>query len=74
MNVEGRVHHQGDNAGLSEAGRWQAQRLAQRYQQYGVQVLLSSPELRAMETARAIAVSVLPEPVGARSSASWQMR
>ncbi|MBD0270134.1 MAG: histidine phosphatase family protein [Cyanobacteria bacterium Co-bin8] len=55
VNVEGRVHGQGDRAGLDEVGRWQVQRLAQRCQQYGVQSLLSSPELRAMETAGAIA-------------------
>jgi broad specificity phosphatase PhoE len=55
VNVEGRVHSQGDRAVLDEVGRWQVQRLAQRCQEYGLQSLLSSPEHRAVETAHAIA-------------------
>ncbi len=64
-NVEGRV--QGTSlqaAGLTEQGRWQAARLAERLRSATVSALYSSDLLRAVETAEIVAATLgkSPEP------------
>lgn len=62
-NVEGRV--QGTSlqaAGLTEQGRWQAERLAERLQAVGVDALYSSDLLRAVETAEIAAGTLARSP------------
>lgn len=55
VNVAGKMHRNTDTAGLSDKGKEQAQQVAKVCRDQGVDMLYSSPETRALETAEVIA-------------------
>lgn len=54
INVDGKIHKVNDDAGLTDLGKKQAEILAEVCKKQEVEAVYSSPEIRAMETARII--------------------
>ena len=52
INIDGKIHKVNDDAGLTDLGKKQAEILAGVCKRQGVEAIYSSPEIRAMETAR----------------------
>lgn len=63
INVDGKVHKVDDDAGLTELGKRQAQILVEVCKIQGVEAIYSSPEIRALETARIIGEELRAQPV-----------
>src|SRR3989344_5853136 len=63
INIDGKVHKVNDDAGLTDLGRKQAEMLAGACKRQGVGAIYSSPETRAMETARIIGEKLEVQPV-----------
>lgn len=63
INVDGKIHKVDDDAGLTELGKKQAEILVEVCKREGVGAIYSSPELRALETARIIGEKLGVKPI-----------
>ena len=63
VNVRGRVHQVGDAAGLDRVGKRQIEKVARVFQQQKVEVIYSSPERRAVESAQIIGGKLNIKPI-----------
>lgn len=63
INVDGKIHKVNDDAGLTELGKRQAEILVGVCKREGVEAIYSSPESRALQTARIIGRRLEIDPV-----------